>query len=387
MTFNIEAILRSMLAESPRISDLNFTVGRPPQVEIDSALVPLSIAPLDRPLTAADTRALAETFLGGGRHLRETLEETGSCDGAYALPDGPRFRVNIFTASQDLSIVLRVLPNEVPNLASLQLPETVGDIPELINGLVLVTGATGSGKSTTLAAIVDAINNTRAVHVVTLEDPVEFLHQHKKSTINQRELGVDFDTFAAGLRASLRQAPKVILVGEMRDRETVEIALKAAETGHLVLSTLHTIDAGQTINRIVGLFEHSEQALLRNRLAQTLRYVIGQRLVPRVDEGRVAIQEIMGMNLRIRELILQGEDSEKTFYQVMAESKPYGMQTFDHHIVEHFKEGAITREMALAYCTDESAVNRMIDNHLAQLGENTSDLGRLEMLHSRRQGL
>jgi twitching motility protein PilT len=259
----LDAILAYMIQEGayvgPNVSDINFSVGRPPQIEVDGVLRPVAVLGESETLTASDTEELAAQLVGDNQALRESLEKTGACDCAYTAPDGHRFRANVFTARGQRAIVLRALPTRIPSLESLHLPPVLGEIAKLTNGLALVTGATGSGKSTTLAAVIDNVNATRGVHVVTLEDPIEFTHPHKKATINQRELGSDFPTFAHGLKSALRQAPKVILVGEMRDRETVEIALKASETGHLVLSTLHTVDAGQTINRIVGLFEGAER--------------------------------------------------------------------------------------------------------------------------------
>ncbi len=247
------------------------------------------------------------------------------------------------------------------------------------NGLILVTGATGSGKSTTLAALIDKMNQTKAMHIVTLEDPIEFVHPHKKATINQRELGSDFDTFANGLRAALRQAPKVILVGEMRDRETVEIALSAAETGHLVLSTLHTIDAGQTINRILGMFDKDEEKLVRIRLADTLRWIVSQRLLPKIDNGRVAALEIMGSNLRVKDSVLHGESEGKTFYEIIEAGEPFGMQTFDQSIIKLFHEGAIDEDTALAYASHRSVARRAIDDFKKMRGLHTSDIEELAL--------
>jgi twitching motility protein PilT len=316
--------------------------------------------------------------------LARQLDEAGACDCAWHLPTGERFRTNIFKVRGNFSIVLRALPSAVPTFEQLQLPKMVEEIPKVLNGLVLVTGATGSGKSTTLAAIVDRINSTRAAHVVTLEDPVEFVHTHKMATINQRELGLDFPRFVDGLRAALRQAPKVILVGEMRDRETVEVALKAAETGHLVMSTLHTIDAGETINRIIALFAQEEQNMVKNRLAQSLRYVVSQRLMPRKSGGRIAALEIMGSSLRVRELILSGETLEKTFYGVIQDAKPHGWQTFDQHIVELFQQDLITSEVARSHCTDLSVVSRAVDQLRSARGERTSDIENLQMAYSKK---
>lgn len=375
----VKALISQMMSVSEGISDLNFTVGRLPQVEIYGELKAVKVGGLDSPLTPAHTEALARGLIDGNENLIQALNEHGSVDSAYDLDDGRRFRVAIFKAKGNHSIVLRSLPSEIPDFDELGLPEILKEVAELRNGLMLVTGGTGSGKSTTLAAIIDRINQTRAVHIVTLEDPVEFAHSHKKATINQRELAQDFGTFADGLKAALRQAPKVILVGEMRDQETIEIALKAAETGHLVLSTLHTIDAGQTINRMVGVFDVAEQKQVRSRLAQTLRFVVCQRLLPRVEGGRVAALEIMGNSLRSRELMLNDEDADKTFYQVIAEARAYGWQTFDQHIVDLFEHNQITEEAAKAYCSDISTVSRALDAIRAERGEETSDIGELQM--------
>jgi len=380
----VDRLLVEMIRSAEGISDLNFTVGRPPQVEVYGELRTAELATPTESLTAEDTERLAEALIGDNQELLGTLKRTGACDCAYATPDGTRFRVNIFSAKGQRSVVLRSLHNEAPGLDDLGLPEAIHRIPERRDGLVLVTGATGSGKSTTLAAIIDRINATRPVHIVTLEDPIEFLHPHRKGTVNQRELGTDFHRFSDGLRAALRQSPKVILVGEMRDRETVEIALKAAETGHLVLSTLHTVDAGQTLNRIGGLFEFNERPLVRNRLAEVLRFVIGQRLLPREGGGRVPAMEIMTSCLRVRELIQNGEQGDKTFYNVIAEGGALGMQTFDQHILQLYRDGAISQATAKGYSTDATSVRQEIDRIRARRGEETSDLGELEMAYSRR---
>jgi twitching motility protein PilT len=259
------------------------------------------------------------------------------------------------------------------------MPEIINQIPKEKTGLVLVTGATGSGKSTTLAGVLNEFNRTKAIHIITLEDPVEFVHPHHKATFNQRELGTDFDTFANGLRAALRQAPKIILVGEMRDRETVKIALSAAETGHLVLSTLHTVDAGQTINRILGMFETEEQEQIRLRMADTLRWVISQRLVPKIGGGRHALLEIMGANLRTKETIVQGEGEGKSFYEIIESSQSFGWRTFDYSAIEAFEQGIITEETAILYCSKRGPVTRGIDNLKKSRGENTSQVNGLRM--------
>ena len=303
----LDQILTTMLASQPEVSDLLFTADRPLQVESYGELKPVSIDSLGENLTPFQIETIAMNIIGDNVWQLEDLIRHGSCDGSYALSDQARFRVNIFSQRGNYSIVCRQLSTAIPTLEKLKFPETLRLIPREKTGLVLVTGATGSGKSTTLAAVLHEINFNKAVHIVTLEDPVEFLHKHQKATFNQRELGIDFDTYANGLRAALRQAPKVILVGEMRDRDTVKIALSAAETGHLVLSTLHTINAGETINRILGMFEAEEQEQIRIRLSDSLRWVVSQRLAPKVGGGRQALLEIMGSNLRTQEAIRLGE--------------------------------------------------------------------------------
>jgi twitching motility protein PilT len=287
--------------------------------------------------------------------------------------------VNIFSQRGNYSIVCRQLNTKIPTLEQLKLPQTLLKIPREKTGLVLVTGATGSGKSTTLAAVLSEINRSKAVHIVTLEDPVEFLHPHNRATFNQREMGIDFDSYSNGLRAALRQAPKVILVGEMRDRETVQIALSAAETGHLVLSTLHTINAGETVNRILGMFEPEEQEQIRIRLADSLRWVVSQRLCPKVGGGRYALIEIMGANLRTQEAIRLGESEGKTFYEIIEASYTFGWRHFDQACLEAYEQNQISEENALLYCTKRSVVSRGIDNLKKGRGEVTSDVGALRM--------
>jgi twitching motility protein PilT len=322
---------------------------------------------------------VALNLLGGSHKLLMDLLKHGSCDSSYTLEGKARFRINVFAQRGNYSIVLRKLNTSIPTLDQLSMPDIFKSAAREKTGLILVTGATGSGKSTTLAAMLDLINDTRAIHVVTLEDPVEFVHPQKKATFNQRELGTDFDSFANGLRAALRQAPKVILVGEMRDRQTVEIALSAAETGHLVLSTLHTIDAGQTINRILGMFEPEEQDQVRVRMADTLRYVISQRLAPKIGGGRKALLEIMGSSLRTKETIVQGESEGKSFYEIMEASETFGWKTFDRACIEAFEAGLISEESALLYCTKRGVVTRAIDNLKKMRGEAMNDYSNLRM--------
>jgi len=375
----LDRILTRMLEAHGPVSDLNFSVGRPPQVEKHGELLPVASDPPLPRLTPFQTEAIALALIGSDRRLTETLVRTGSCDLPYALGAAARFRVNIFQQRGNYSIVLRRLASEIPTVEKLGLPAALHKMAEERNGLLLVTGATGSGKSTTLAAILNIINEQKAIHAVTLEDPVEFVHPMKKATFNQRELGTDFDSFASGLRAALRQAPKVILVGEMRDRETLEIGLAAAETGHLVMSTLHTMDAGQTINRMLGMFDKDEERQARQRLADTLRWIICQRLLPKVGGGRVAALEIMGMNLRIEEVILNGESEGKTFYDIIHDSEALGMQTFDTHILQLYQDAVITEETALSYASKRSVVARGLDAVKAIKGQKTSDIEDLSL--------
>jgi twitching motility protein PilT len=366
----IDHILVKMLDYHREVSDLNFTVGKPMQVESAGELIPVDFKPNFKALTPFQTEVIAMT---------KALLTAGSCDMSYGLPGKARFRVNIFSQGANISIVLRKLESKIPTIEERELPKTMFQISKEINGIAFVTGATGSGKTTTLAAILDEINETKSVHIITLEDPVEYQHPHKKSTFNQRELGMDFDTYAHGLRAALRQAPKVILVGEMRDRETIEIGLRAAETGHLVFTTLHTVDAGSTVNRILGMFSTEDAEQIRIRLADTMRWIVSQRLLPKVGGGRVATFEILGGNLRVKDLILHGESEGKTFYEIMEASNAFGMITFDQHIVGLFEQGLIAQETALGYCSHKGVVGRGIDSIKSARGEATTDIGNLEI--------
>jgi twitching motility protein PilT len=343
-------LLAAMLRTSEKVSDLFFSPGKPPLVEINGKLSPAGAA---RPLTIEDTRRIASDFIGDNQHAIENLKTQGSCDVSYSLPGAHRFRVNIFMQRGTCAIVMRVIPSNVPDFAALSLPAELEKIVGLKNGVVLVTGPTGSGKSSTLAAIIDKINRDQSYHVLTVEDPIEFLHTHKNCLVHQRELHTDTPSFALALRAALRQAPKVILVGEMRDRETIEIAMEAAETGHLVLSTLHTIDASKTVERIVGAFPMAEQHTLRNRLAKSFRYIISQRLIPRKDGGgRVAAIEILKSTLRTREYVEKGEGDGKTLLDAMRVGGEDGMQHFDGEIERMIRAGIIDMETGLAYATN-----------------------------------
>jgi twitching motility protein PilT len=368
-----------MLDYHREVSDLNFTVGKPMQVESAGELIPVDFKPNFKALTPFQTEVIAMNLINQDRRLTKALLTTGSCDMSYSLPGKARFRVNIFSQGANISIVLRKLESKIPTIEERELPKTMFQIAKDVNGIVFVTGATGSGKTTSLAAILDEINENKSVHIITLEDPVEYQHPHKKSTFNQRELGMDFDTYAHGLRAALRQAPKVILVGEMRDRETIEIGLRAAETGHLVLTTLHTVDAGSTVNRLLGMFSTEDAEQIRIRLADTMRWIVSQRLLPKVGGGRVATFEILGSNLRVKDLILHGESEGKTFYEIMEASNAFGMITFDQHIIGLFEQGLISQETALGYCSHKGVVGRGIDSIKSARGEATTDIGNLEI--------
>jgi twitching motility protein PilT len=375
----LDQMLAAMLASQPEVSDLLFTVDRPPQVEAYGELKPVVLDPPIEKLSPYQVETIALNIIGDNLWHIEDLLQHGSCDASYALSDQARFRINIFSQRGNFSIVCRQLNAQIPTLDQLKLPEIFKEIPKEKTGLVLVTGATGSGKSTTLAAILNEVNRAKPVHIVTLEDPVEYVHKHAKATFNQRELGIDFDSYANGLRAALRQAPKVILVGEMRDQETVKIALSAAETGHLVLSTLHTINAGETINRILGMFDPEEQEQIRIRLADSLRWVISQRLVPKVGGGRFALIETMGANLRTQEAIRLGESEGKTFYEIIEASSPFGWRTFDQSCLESYERGLISEETAMLYCTKRSVVARGIDGIRKSRGDMSSTAGMLRM--------
>ncbi|HEY0384426.1 MAG TPA: PilT/PilU family type 4a pilus ATPase [Pyrinomonadaceae bacterium] len=336
------------------MSDLIFSPGRPPQVELLGKLQGVPVPNLEK-LTPAHTAGIAKLIIGNHQQAAHSLEKFGSADLSFSAPGLARFRVNIFMQRGTHAIVMRVIPANPPGFKELNLPQQLKNITELKNGIVLVTGPTGSGKSSTLAAIINLINETKYYHIVTIEDPIEFLHVHKNSTIHQRELHSDTPDFALALRAALRQAPKVILVGEMRDRETIEVALEAAETGHLVLSTLHTIDASKTVDRIIGVFPKNEEPSIRTRIAQSFRYIISQRLIPRADErGRVAAIEILKSTSRTKEYIEKGESDGKSLLDAMEQGDQEGMQTFDGVIEQLIREQVVKKEEAVAYATNQN---------------------------------
>ena len=351
---DVAPIIEQMLSVSENISDLNFSCGQQPQIEISGSLHSASPLGLGR-LTAYQTEMIAMSILRDNSEAALQLARNHTADLSYALPGKCRFRVNIFQQRNSYSIVMRLIPHEIPSFESLNVPSHLSDICNIRNGVVLLTGPTGSGKSSTLAAIIDQINETKSYHIVTIEDPIEFLHNHKKCTINQREVGADTKDFASALRAALRQAPKVILVGEMRDLETAEIALEAAETGHLVLSTLHTIDASKTIDRIIGLYPKNEERVIRTRLAQTFRYIVSQRLIPRADgKGRIAAVEILKSNPRTREYIEKGETEGKTLLDAIRDGEIDGMQDFDTVIRKMIEQKLISLDDGLSYATNQN---------------------------------
>jgi twitching motility protein PilT len=360
-TFSFDQIVAQMLTENEGTSDLLFVVGRPPQVEEFGKLKAVKIDGMWPALAPAHVEAIAQKLMAGNERLANDFKNSGSCDTSYMVADLARFRVNIFRNNGNHAIVMRKLSTKIPTLDGLELPEIFREMIKEKTGIIFVTGSTGSGKTTTLAAMLNEINEHHEVHMVTLEDPIEFLHPHKKATFSQRELGKDFSDFAVGLRAALRQAPKVILVGEIRDRETMEIALTAAETGHVVFSTLHTISAAQSVNRVIGMFSVEEQEQVRQRLADTLRYVVSQRLATKVSGGRVMVSEIMGSNLRTRETILMGENDIRNFHEIIEASSQAGWHSFEQSLTRHFTEGTITEETAMLYSVNKSAMRRSID--------------------------
>ena len=376
---HLDHILHQVLDFAPDTSDIIFTVNKPIQAEVHGELVDAKISPNPGPLLPFQVESVAMCLMGRNLRLYADQLMRGSCDLSYELPGRCRFRVNVLGQKGSLAIVMRKLTSVVPTIKELALPDVFYQMSKEKFGLILVTGATGTGKTTSLAALIDNINLLHRKHIVTLEDPIEYVHEHKLGTVNQRELGLDFDSFASGLRAALRQAPKVILVGEIRDRETITIALEAAETGHLVLGTLHTSDTGQTINRIIGMFELAEERLIRSRLMESLKYVVSQRLLPRIGGGRVPAFEILKSNLRVKEVILNGETEDKTFYNIVESGDAYGMITFDKYLANLFYENIITEDTAMIYASDKSRLAQMIDKVKTARGEKVTDIEGLEL--------
>lgn len=355
---DLDTLLSSMLKSAEGISDLLFVAGKPPQMEVHGRLKPFEGEPV---LTSQRIEGLARAIMNGNPRLNQDLTERGSCDCSHALPGTARFRVNIYRQNGNHAMVLRQLQSKIPTMDMLGLPPVFREIIKEKTGLVFVTGGTGSGKTTTLAAMLNEINLNQEAHIVTLEDPIEFLHPHLKCVFSQREMGRDFFTFPDGLRAALRQAPKVIFVGEIRDRETMEIALTAGETGHVVYSTLHTISAGQTIGRILGMFDKEEEQQVRERLASTLRYVISQRLAPKIGGGRTLITELMGSSLRTREVISLGETENRRLSDIIEAGNVAGWHSFEQSLIAAFENELITEETAMLYCTNKPAMHQRID--------------------------
>jgi twitching motility protein PilT len=360
-TEELDRLLAAMIQSAEGISDLLFVAGRSPQMEVHGRLKPFVLDPPESVLTSARIEGLAGVIINNNQRLRQDLAEHGSCDCSYSLKNFCRFRVNIFRQNGNYAMVMRQLQSQVPSLESLRLAPVFRDVIKEKNGLIFVTGGTGSGKTTTLAAMLNEINQTSEIHVVTLEDPIEFLHPHLKSTFCQRELGRDFFNFPDGLRAALRQAPKVILVGEIRDRDTMEITLTAGETGHVVYTTLHTISAGQTINRILGMFTKDEEQQVRERLVGSLRYIISQRLVPRKTGGRLLVTELMGSSLRTREAIERGESENRRLHDIIEAGNTYGWHSFEQSLIKAYEDDLITEETALLYCINKAAMRQRID--------------------------
>ena len=370
-------LIATILGANQKTSDLIFSPGRPPQAKANGQLVPFNIQGVGM-LTPDDTAQIAADLIGKNALAWQKLKEEGSCDISYSLPKVARFRVNVFTQRGTCAIVMRVIPSSVPSFAELNLPPQLADAGDLRNGIVLVTGPTGSGKSSTLAAILNKINEEKAYHIITIEDPIEFLHLHKRGTVHQRELHSDTPSFAMALRAALRQAPEVILVGEMRDKETIEVALEAADTGHLVFSTLHTTDAAKTVERIVGVFPLSDQTAVRNRLAKAFRYIISQRLVPRRDgSGRLAVFEILKSTMRTREYIERGEAEGRSLLDAMRGGDSEGMQYFDGELEKAVRAGAITMDAGLSYSTNPGNLQLQLADFLeSQPAENEAEIVR-----------
>ena len=351
-------LLGAMLRSAEKVSDLIFSPGRPPQVQVYGQLIPVQVKGLTT-LTPDDTRHIAVDLLGDNKQALTTLREHGACDISYGLPGKARFRVNVFIQRGSCVVVMRVIPTAIPDFASLRLPEQLADVSKLRDGIVLVTGPAGSGKSSTLAVLLDCINREKYYHIITIEDPIEFLHNHKCSTIHQRELHTDTPSFAHALRSAMRQAPKVILVGEMRDRETIEIVLEAAETGHLVFSSLNTMDASKTVERIVSSFSPAEQQLVRQRFAKCFRYIVCQRLMPKKDRsGRVPIVEILKANARTRECIEKGEQDNKTLLDAMKDGSSEGMQHFDGEIAELVQDRTVDLETGLSFASNPAILGQ-----------------------------
>ena len=374
---DVDYLFLQFLKEEPDLSDLVLTSFLEPRAIVFGQTKEIKVGV--GKLSPFQIEAIVISMIGKRKKLYDDLKNYGACDFAYSLSNKFRFRVNVFYQKGSLALVMRKLPSKVPSIEELKLPDTFKRIAQERYGLILVTGGTGTGKSTSLAAVIREINEKFAKHIITLEDPIEFFHAHQKSIVNQRELGEDFVDFNSGLRAALRQSPHVILVGEIRDKETIVTALEAAETGHLVLGTLHTSDAGQTVHRIVGLFSLEEERIIRERLGASLKFVVSQRLLPKVGGGRIAAFEVMVKNLRIRDLILHGEREDRTFYDIIFNSESYGMFTFDQCLAAYYEQGLITEQVALEFCSDRSRLKMLLDRIKAKRGEKLSSIEGLEL--------
>ena len=379
----VNALLGTMIQSDKGISDLLFIEGKPPLLDVYGQLRDF---PIDVPggvLTAKVIEEIVDQVIGGSERLIKTFEVTGSCDTTYTVPEVARLRVNVYQQNGRRAMVMRKFPASIPTLQSLGLPPLFAEMAKEKNGIILITGAAGSGKTTTLAALVNELNQTQPIHILTLEDPIEFLHPPCRGALSQRELGKDFPTFADGLRVALRQAPKVILVGEIRDRETMEIAMTASETGHLVLSTLHTVNAGQSVNRIIGFFTRDEEPQIRQRLAETLRYIVSQRLVSKVDGKRLLVTEVLGNNLRTREVIRYGEGEGKTYNDIIEAASAQGWHTFDQSLLNAREAGLVSDETVLTFCSNKGKIRQSLDQLHKRLGikqENTASGLKLDII-------
>ncbi len=355
-----QALLAAMLRADPQVSDLIFSPGRAPQIEVLGELIPVE-APGIGLLSADDTRRIASDLIGNNKRAITTLREQGSCDVSYGLPGVARFRVNVFIQRGSCAVVMRVIPTAVPDFASLGLPPQLEEVATLRDGIVLVTGSRGSGKSSTLAALLDCINGRQNSHIITIEDPIEFLHSHKRSTVHQRELHSDVSSFSQALRAALRQAPKVILVGELRDRDTMEIALEAAETGHLVLSGLNSIDVTKSIERVVASFPTQEQTAIRVRLAKAFRFIVSQRLIPTKNaSSRRAVFEVLKVDSNVMTCLETADQSGSVVLETMKSGRSDGMQYFDAEIARLVGEGFVEMDVAIRHATDPEELKRLV---------------------------
>lgn len=357
----LDRLLDAMVRGSDGISDLLFVADRPMQVEVQGDLKPFVYEQAEPVLTGERIETLAKTIIDNNPRLLQDLKEYGSCDCGYTLGNKCRFRVNIYIQNGNYAMVMRHLKPLIPTFEALHLAPIFQEIIKEKSGIIFITGGTGMGKTTTMAAMLNEINKTRDIHILTLEDPVEFVFTPIKSTFSQRELGRDFYSFQKGMRAAMRQAPKIIFIGEIRDRETMEIVLSAGETGHLVFSTLHTTSASMTINRILGLFGTDEETQVRERLAGSMRYIISQRLVPACSGGRLLVTELMGSSLRTREAILLGESENRNLTDIIEAGSVSGWHTFEQSLIRAYEQDLITDETALLYCNNKMKMIQRLD--------------------------